>query len=277
MLREDESSNRSTTRDANTMLSNAQSSFQKLSSSEQDKLLAKLYDDEESIKLKFGSLVTATCISVQSRVSVDIFRASILSMKAYEPALGVGDQSLFDEESGEIKVAKSVTNIFAILTPYWNYLNIEILKYIIKEHGTVDDHVSLKNYDEELKKFCERKSLELPMLVNGSGDVGNTFPNQVKFVVKFDKPESITANQLLQIRKQIANIFHVNVTAFKFCHVEVGCVQLTFLIPKFVSQKIFPLSWEQRSALYKDASVIRLECGPYAFEVCYVRTNFLYV
>ena len=270
VLREDESSHGSTVYGTPAGLSSAlavQPSFQKLSSSQQDELLAKLYDDEESIKLRFGSLLSATCNSVQNRVSVDVFRASILSMRAYEQALEVGDRSLLEEESGEIETAKSVTYIFAVLTPYWNYLNFEILKYIITEHGTSDDYVSLRNYDGELKKFCERKILELPMLVNGS-DVGNTFPNQVKCVIKFDKPESMTGNQLLQIREQIANIFHVNVTAFKICRVEVGCVQLTFLIPKFVPQDIFPLSCEQTSALSKNTSVIRLECGPYVLKVC---------
>ena len=179
-LREHQSSNASTANGTNTGLTNAltiQPSFQNLSSSEQDELMAKLYNDEERMKLRFGSLVTATCCSVEKNVSIAIFRVSILSLKAYEPAPGERDRSLLDDHSGEIKAVKSIADIFAILTSYWNYLNHEILKYIIEEHGTSDDHVRLKNYEEELKKFCERRIFELPLLESGS-DYDKTFPNQ---------------------------------------------------------------------------------------------------
>ena len=47
---------------------------------------------------------------------------------------------------------------------------------------------------------------------------------------------------------------------------------VTFLSPKFVAQEIFPLSNEQMSALSKDVSVIRLECGDHTFEVCFHNT-----
>ena len=268
-LREHQSSNASTASDTNTGFTNVlrfQPSFQKLSSNEQDELMAKLYDDEESMKLHFGSLVTATCRSVEKNVLIKIFCVSILSVKAYEPAPGERDRSLLDEHSGEIKAAKSIADIFAILTSYWNYLNYEILKYIVKEHGTIDDHIRLKNYEEELKKFCERRIFELPLFENGSGN-GKTFPNQEKFAVKFDKPEGITCKEVLQIRKQIAKILHVNLAAFVIYRVDVGCVQLTFLIPKFIPQEIFPLSYKQKSALSVETSVIWLECGQYTFEV----------
>lgn len=241
-----------------------QPSFQKLNSSEQDELMAKLYNDEESMKLQFGSLVTETCYSVQRNVSIDIFRASILALRAYEPTPGERDRSLLGAHSGEIQAAKSNAEIFPILYPYMNYLNYEILEYIINGHGTSDDHVRLKNYREKLTIFCERRIFEVPML---GRDTNNTSPNQVKFVVKFDKPEGITIKESLQIRKQIAKILHITVAAFVIYRVDVGCVQLTFLIPEFVSQEIIPLSCEQTSVLSKDVSVIWLKCGQYIYKV----------
>ena len=243
-----------------------QRAFKELSSSEQEELLTKLYYDEEIIKLQFGSLVTATCYSFEKRVSIDAFRVSILQLKAYEPAPGEQDPSLLGEHSGEIKAAKSIAVIFTILTPYWNYLNHEILNYIIKEHGSNDDTLRLEKFDEDLKKFCERRIFELPLLDSGSS-IGRTPSNQEKFVVKFDKPEDIKFKELLKIRRQIAEILHVNLAAFQIQHVKVGCVQLTFLVPKFLARDIFPLSCEQTSALSKDASVVRLECGYYVYKV----------
>ena len=66
--RDPETSNGSTVSGASTELTCAvaiQPSFQKLNLNDQDGLLAKLYDDERSMKLEFASLVTATCYSVQ--------------------------------------------------------------------------------------------------------------------------------------------------------------------------------------------------------------------
>ena len=241
-------------------------SFQRLSQNDRDELVAKLYDDEKCMKLDFGSLVTTTCRSVQKNVSIDIFRVSILSLKAYEPVPGERDQSLLDEHSGEIKEAKSIAEIFIILTPYWNYLNYEILEYIIIQHGTSENQKKLEDYKDNLKKFCERRIFELPFLENGS-DIDKTFPNQEKFAVKLDRTERIKRKELLQIRTQIAKILHLNVAALVICSVDRGCVQLTFLIPKFIAQDIFPLSCDQASALFKDISVIRLRCGHYVYQV----------
>ena len=251
--RDPETSNGSTVSGASTELTRAlaiQASFQKLNPNDKDELLAKLYDDERSMKLEFGSLVTATCYSVQERVSIHVFRVSILSLKAYESAPGERDPSLLSEHNGEIIGAKSIAEIFEILNPYWNYLNYEIVGYIINRHGTSDDHKNLKKYEDMLKKFCERRIFELPLLDNGS-DIEKTVQKQAKFVVKLDKAEGIQGKELLQVRTQIAKILHVNIAAIVICSVDPGCVQLTFLIPKFVSQEIFPLSCEQISALFK--------------------------
>ena len=140
--REPESSEGSTAKGTNARLTRAlviQPAFQKLNPNDRVDLLSKLYDDEKSMTREFASLVTATLYSVQERVPTDTFCVSILSLKAYEPAPGERDQSLLDEHSREIKEAKSIAEIFKILTPYWNYLNYEILEDIIKTHGTSND------------------------------------------------------------------------------------------------------------------------------------------
>ena len=227
--------------------------------------MAKLYDDEESMKFKFSNLVTETCNSVERETTVRKFAGSILALGAYDPAPEERDRSLLDEHRKEIKSAETISEIFIILSAYWNYLSYEILKHIIERFGTSDNKKRLENYNEDLENFCKRRIFEL--LENG-GDTDNMQKQkQAKFVVKLDVREDITYKEVFQIRLRIAKILCVNLAAFIISHVDVGCVQLTFLIPKFVAQEIFPLSHGQTSALSKDASVIRLECGEYVFEV----------
>ena len=245
----------------------SQPSFQQLSSSEQEELKETLEEDVRKMKRLFGSLVTQTCVSVEERISLRNFTGSILALGAYEPAPEERDRSLLDEHREEISRATTISEIFNILCAYWNYLSYEVLEYIINHYGTNDDIERLKRYDEKVREFCERRIFELPLPASGNGTGDALSPRQEKFVVKLNVREGITCEEVRQIRGRIARILCVKLATLIINRVDVGCVQLTFLIPKFVAQEIFPISEEQTSALSKDASVIRLMYGDYVFEV----------
>ena len=224
-----------------------------------------LDDDVREMKCLFGCLFTKTRDSVEERIPVVKFAGSILALGAYDPAPEVRNPSLLDEHREEIERAESISKIFNILSAYWNYITYEILEYIIKLYGTPDDEERLTNYNKELQKFCERRIFELPECGTGNGNALS--PKQKKFNVKLNVRESIPFKELLRIRRKIAKVLHVNSAVLIIDCIYAGCVQLTFLIPKFLAQEIFPLSDEQTSALATDASVIRLECGVYIFKV----------
>ena len=238
--------------------------FQRLSSSEQDKLIVKLYEDEKNMKLQFGDLVTETRKSVEKRTSVDELAGSILALGAYEPLHEAQNRSLLEDHTDEINNADTISKIFVILNAYWNYLTYEVLEYIIKHFGDDNDKKRLISYKKDLQEFCERRIYELPP---ESGNVAILSPKQERFMVKLNYRKDSTFKDLLQIRGIIAQILQINSAALLLSRVDDGCVQLIFLIPKFVAQEVFPLSCEQTSALAKDASVIRLECEQFIFEV----------
>jgi len=252
----------------------SQHSFQQLSPSEQDELKAMLGEDVRDMKYRFGHLVKKTRDSVEERVTVQKFAGSILDLGAYDPAPEGRDRSVLDEHREEIIRAESISKIFIILSAYWNYLTYGILEYIIELYGADDDKKRLKSYDEELQNFCQRRIFELPIPPSGTGNALS--PRQKKISVKLDVREDVTCKDLLRIRIRIAKILRVNLAALSIDRINPGCVQLTFLIPKFIAQEIFPLSNEQTSALSKDASVIRLEYGDYVFEVRFHRNVCIY-
>ena len=95
-----------------------QPSFQQLSSTEKEELKAQLIEDVQKMKRLFGSLVTETRDSIEKRISVQKLAGSILALGAYEPAIGERDQRLLDEHREEIRIAKSVSEIFIILSAY---------------------------------------------------------------------------------------------------------------------------------------------------------------
>ena len=192
--------------------------FQLLSSSEQEELREMLDDDERKMKRLFGYLVTKTCDSVEERISVGMFASSILALRAYEPAPEERDRSLLDEHREEIKKAKTVSEIFNILCPYWNYLNYELLDYIIQLYGTNDDAARLASYYEELHKFCERRIFEVPM--------PESFTAQKKLAVMLDVREGITCKEFRQIKGRIAKILYLNQSALIIQNMDGGIAQL---------------------------------------------------
>ena len=268
-LREHEGNEEGSTDTGLTSVLSIQPPFQQLSFSEQEELKESLYDDVRTMKRLFGSLVSKTCDSVEKRIPVVDFARHILALGAYDPAPEERDRSLLDEHRQEIKGAKSISEIFIILSAYWNYLNCEVLEYIIKHYGTSDDTERLWKYNKKLHKFCKRRIFKLPMPVRGNGTENKLSPKQEKLHAKLDVREDIPSERFNQIKRKIAKILHVRRATLQIYSIAKGCVQLTFLIPKFVAQEIFPLSCEQTSALSKDVSVIRLECMDYVFEVCY--------
>ena len=269
-MREPEGHEAGTTSGTDTGLTSVlsiQPHFQQLSSSEREELKGMLCDDVRKMKRLFGSLVTTTCDSVEERIPVVKFAKHILALGAYDPAPEERDRSLLDEHRQEIKGAGSISEIFIILSAYWNYLSYEILEYIIEHYGTSDDAKRLKDYSVKLHDFCKRRIFEFPMPVRGNGTENKSSPKQEELYVKLDVRDDIPSEQFNQIKGRIAKILHVRPATLQIFSIDKGCVQLTFLIPKFVAQKIFPLSEEQTSALSKDVSLIRLECGDYTFEV----------
>ena len=241
--------------------------FLQLSASEQEELKATLDDDVREMKRQFSFLVTKIRYSVEERIPVGKYATSILALGAYESVPEEQSQSLLNEHREEIKKAESISEIFNILSAYWNYLNYEILEDTIALYGTSDDKKRLESYNERLQKVCKHRIFELS-LPESSSSSGNTLSSKLrKLAVKLNVCEDITCNELLRIRGRIAKILHVKLATLIIDGVDAGCVQLTLLIPKFVAQKIFPLSDKQTSALFRDASVMRLECGDYVFEV----------
>ena len=77
--------------------------------------------------------------------------------------------------------------------------------------------------------------------------------------------EQFTVEELDNFRYRVSRIFCVSPqSVLRLCQVQEGCLQLTFQVPLFVQQEIFPLSCEQEETLAAEG-VIRLTCGDYQF------------
>ncbi len=60
---------------------------------------------------------------------------------------------LLAHQQEELRKAASVDEIFVIISPFWSFLDFEILEDVIEKFGTESDRCDLAKYVTELKKF----------------------------------------------------------------------------------------------------------------------------
>ena len=168
---------------------------------------------------------------------------------------------VFRQQFKDFEKAKNISEIFWILKDY------HIIEHIITVLGTKEDKSRLQNYKTDFQQYAKRRVYECrpprfgPLSEAGHADI----------FVKVDSDYEIyTVAELEEFRQTLSYILGVSSEGvLRLCLVEKGCFQLTFQIPLFVKEEIFPLSREQEMALAAKR-VIRLTCGEYQFQVSIV-------
>ena len=86
--------------------------------------------------------------------------------------------------------------------------------------------------------------------------------------VKLDsRYDNYTGAEIMRFCHKLSETLHVSSKGvMRLCQVDEGCIQLTFQVPSFVQQVVFPLSKEQEKVL-ADMDVMELTCGEYQFLV----------
>ena len=83
--------------------------------------------------------------------------------------------------------------------------------------------------------------------------------------IKLDlKLETITISALKEFRFKISGIIGIDVSNLHFCCAKQGCIEVTWQIPCFITQLIFPLSSDQEKML-EQLGVIQLSCLNYEY------------
>ena len=121
-----------------------------------------------------------------------------------------------------------------------------------------EDKQRLEKYKEDFEHYIKRRVFECPT------EIGPTHtPNNKELRVKVESDYSKLV-ELKQFQCRLSLILEVSVHVLRISSIKEGCIQLTFFIPSFVQEAIFPLSAEQKVAL-KELGIIQLSCGDYHF------------
>ena len=209
---------------------------------EKQELEDRLLDDTESMIGKYARLVSSTNESLQKqKVNPKDIAVRVISLKLFDTY--ENQQRGLNDDGKKIQNASSIPDIFVVMSPYWSFFNYQPLEHIIEYKGTPEDKDNLQMYLDDLKKFCQRRTFEVPPHVYGNE---SNKENWAKFTLKLDD-EIRKLDDVRKVQRRITKI--LGLQYLYLCDVTEGCVEVVFLIPQLVAQKVFPLSDAQQNAL----------------------------
>ena len=169
-----------------------------------------LTNDIKAIEQKFANLQKATRESLKKR-NVDLLSLVAL-LTSYRMSRAVYKQSdmLLADQQEELRRAASVDEIFVIISPFWSFLDFEILEDMINKFGTKSDQRHLATYFTELKAFLNSRKVE-PCKNSRLGD-------NVKLCFVLSEYLAIYRD----LKMSIAKIFEVPVYAVHLHSIESG-------------------------------------------------------
>ncbi len=187
-----------------------------------------LKNDIKTIERKYIRLQTATRESLKNSKSVDLCSliALLTSYRASRAVIESESNMLLAHQQEDLRRAASVDEIFVIVSPFWSFLDFEILEDVIELFGADSDRHNLAEYVTELKQFLNSWKVE-PCKISRLDDD----KSRMKICIKLDT-DSLAIYRDLKIA--IARIFEVEVYALHLHSIEDGCIQLIFILPEIV-------------------------------------------
>ena len=185
--------------------------------------------------------------------------------------------SLPHEKKEEIKKANNVDEIFDILEPYCNYVDYDLLEYIIEEFGTSDLQEEMRKYIAELERY-EKKTTVHDFSLATQGKV--VVPAHYReLAVKLDKdPNECTLHDVRQFKRSVENESTLESYTLLFRGVICSSVEIILAFPPEAHAKLLEvfknMQFRRKHKVVAEefSGVQDVECKDLA-EVEYVETH----
>ena len=166
--------------------------------------------------------------------------------------------SLPHEKKEEIKKANNIDEIFDILEPYCNYVDYDLLEYIIEEFGTSELQQKMKEYIDELEQF-EKKTTVHDLSLASQGKIGVP-AHYRKLAVKLDKdPKRFTLHDVRQFKKSVQNDSSLKEYAVLLKGVSCSLVEIILAFPPEAYAKLLEVI--SASQFRKEHEVVSVVLG----------------
>ena len=206
-----------------------------------------LLDQTYDIKLKFNELIT---IVQNTLIGKGVEVKDMVSYLEGIPAFNSSRRSFFEGEIADLRTKPDLIEVFQTIKLYCSWFNHSLIGSIIRVYCKNDDDVAKaqRDFRGQLKKYCMLRVCECKPSSNWLN--GRRKQSSKHITMKVDQRwDSITVGQLQEVTSNVAKILELDKHTLYLQRIEEGCVQVTFLVPKFVAEDRFLISPRMREHL----------------------------
>ncbi|XP_064385325.1 uncharacterized protein LOC135334177 isoform X4 [Halichondria panicea] len=211
--------------------------------------------DSMKMEIQFSALVSDLLKSLQiRRISKGSVVASLAGFNTLKKVFGRRNQCVFRAQRGKLDKCSTITDVWKIIADYFSFFNYEIVDQITNSLGTDEDKENMKLYKTCFIEYARRRLVKEEISSDSREDT-------VTMIVKLDSSyDNCELSRLKLFEWNLSSILNLNDVVLKLGKIDDGCIELTFLLPSFITSDIFPLSTDQERAL-QSQGVLQLHCG----------------
>ena len=204
---------------------------------------------------------TICALVKEKKVTVDSLRTYLLELPAFtDPEHG--SEPLLLEKRKEFEKVVTVNEIFDHIGPECgSFLNFDIYQAIAEKYK-VDKDPKLKelDYPNQLKLYIEKHRICEFIKINPSLEL-QSFSSE-KLILKFDLKLIERLCKVLNVKHVVATILGIRPSALQFVSISEGCVIVTFLIPRHITETVFcTLRETKKQEEFQVLPIQWLKCG----------------
>ena len=225
----------------------------------QEDLKEQLVHNLEAIGNKYASYVSYIYESIKEKISVDTLQVYLLHLPALDCNTSENKKqyTLLYDVRDKLRQAKTVKEIFVVLSEHCSFLNYYIYKKIQDQYKIA--HSEELRYPDDIEAYVKKHKLSEFVMINSKLADLEKSPSAIA-TFKFDIPMTSRIAKVLDLKKAIAKILHLKPSALRLYSIEEGCVEVRFLIPSNVAEYIFKEVTPGQKEAFEVLSVICYSC-----------------
>ena len=140
-------------------------------------------------------------------------------------------QTFINDHLMTVKPGTPLFDLWGKLSMYWNFLNFNLLEYVVSKYGTKELKHKMDEYVNDLQSF--RKATRLCDFIECWPVTGKAPETELrKFVTKMKHDwDECTLEDLDMLQGTITSKFFLPKFAFQLEEIKKGCISITWLIP----------------------------------------------
>ncbi len=212
--------------------------------------------DSMKMEIQFSALVSDLLKSLQTRrISEESVVASLAGFNTLKKVfVGRRNQCVFRAQRRKLDKCSTIADVWKIIADYFSFFDYEMVDQITNSLGTDEDKEKMKLYKTCFIEYARRR------LVKGEISSDSREDTDI-MIVKLDSSyDNCELSRLKLFEWNLSSILNLNDVVLKLVKIDDGCIELTFLLPSFITSDIFPLSTDQERAL-QSQGVLQLHCG----------------